>query len=124
MEGRRMRLFPRPGNVCPARFQNCGTLMTFPCSQFPLLNSSVYCYHALILLYRVYVGQITGFPGGTSGIEPTCQCRRHETRVRSLGWEDPLEEGMAAHSSILVWRTPWTEEPGRLWSTGSQSWTG
>ena len=34
--------------------------------------------------------------------------------VRSLGWEEPLEEGMAIHSSILVWRIPWTEEPGRL----------
>ena len=33
-----------------------------------------------------------------------------ETRVKSLGWEDPLEEGMATHSSILAWRTPWTEE--------------
>ena len=38
------------------------------------------------------------------------------TQVRSLGWEDSLEKGMAAHSSILVWRTPWTEEPGRLQS--------
>ena len=37
-----------------------------------------------------------------------------ETWVRSLGWEDPLEEGMATHSSILAWRFPWTEEPGRL----------
>ena len=35
-----------------------------------------------------------------------------ETRVRSLGWEDPLEEGMATHSRILAWRIPWTEEPG------------
>ena len=35
-----------------------------------------------------------------------------ETRVQSLGWEDPLEEEMAAHSSMLAWRTPWTEEPG------------
>ena len=39
-----------------------------------------------------------------------------ETRVRSLGWEDPLEKGMATHSSILAWRIPWTEEPGRLQS--------
>ena len=43
-----------------------------------------------------------------------------ETRVRSLCWEDPLEKGMAIHSSILAWRTPWTEEPGGLQSTGSQ----
>ena len=37
-----------------------------------------------------------------------------ETRVRSLGQENPLEKGMATHSSALVWRIPWTEEPGRL----------
>ena len=43
-----------------------------------------------------------------------------ETRVQSLGWEDPLEEGMATHSSILAWRIPWTEEPGGLQSMGSQ----
>ena len=43
-----------------------------------------------------------------------------ETRVRSLGWEDPLEKEMASHSSILAWRIPWTEESGGLQSTGSQ----
>jgi len=37
-----------------------------------------------------------------------------ETQVPSLGWEDPLEKGMATHSIILVWRNPWTEEPGEL----------
>ena len=42
-----------------------------------------------------------------------------ETWVLSLGWEDPLEEGMATHSSILTWRIPWTEEPGKLQSMGS-----
>ena len=45
---------------------------------------------------------------------------RQETWVGSLGWEDPLEEGMATHSSILAWRIPWTEEPGGLQSIGSQ----
>ena len=43
-----------------------------------------------------------------------------ETRVCSLGQEDPLEKEMATHSSILAWRISWTEEPGRLQSTGSQ----
>jgi len=42
-----------------------------------------------------------------------------ETWFRSLGWEDPLEKGMATHSSVLAWKIPWTEEPGRLWSTWS-----
>ena len=41
-----------------------------------------------------------------------------ETQIRSLGWEDPLEKEMATHSSILAWRIPWTEEPGRLQSVG------
>ena len=43
-----------------------------------------------------------------------------ETQVQSLGWEDPLEKGMTTHSSILAWRNPWTEEPGRLQSMGLQ----
>ena len=43
-----------------------------------------------------------------------------ETWVRSLGWEDPLEKGMTTHYGILACRTPWTEEPGRLQSTGFQ----
>ena len=43
-----------------------------------------------------------------------------ETRVQSLGWEDPLEKGMVTHCSILAWRIPWTEEPGGLQSMGSQ----
>ena len=43
-----------------------------------------------------------------------------ETRVQSLGQEDPLEKGMATHSSILAWRIPWTEEPGGLQSMGWQ----
>ena len=43
-----------------------------------------------------------------------------ETWVRSLGWEDPLEKEMVIHSSILAWRIPWMEKPGRLQSRGSQ----
>ena len=43
-----------------------------------------------------------------------------ETRVQSLGWEDPLEKEMATHSSTITWKIPWTEEPGRLQSMGSQ----
>ena len=43
-----------------------------------------------------------------------------ETRVRSLGQEDPLEKEMATHSSTLAWKIPWTEEPDRLQSMGSQ----
>ena len=47
---------------------------------------------------------------------PPVMQEMQETWLRSLGWEDPLEEGMAIHSSILAWRIPWTEEPGGLHS--------
>ena len=43
-----------------------------------------------------------------------------EMLLGSLGWEDPLEKGMATHSSILAWEVPWTQEPGRLQSMGLQ----
>ena len=60
--------------------------------------------------------QTGGLPGGTSGKEPTYHCRR-------LGLDPwvgkiPMEEGMTTHSSILAWRIPWTEKPGRLQSMG------
>ena len=53
-----------------------------------------------------------GLPKWLSGKESTCECR--ETQVRSLGPEEPLEEGLATHFSIPVWRIPWTENPGGL----------
>ena len=49
-----------------------------------------------------------------------CLSAMQETQVRSLGWEDPLEKEMEAHSSTLAWKIPWTAEPGRLLSMGSQ----
>ena len=49
-----------------------------------------------------------------------CLCAMQEARVRSLCWDDPLEKEMAAYSNILAWKTPWTAEPGRLPSMGSQ----
>ena len=62
------------------------------------------------------------FPSDASGEESACQCSRCKRRgfSRSLGWQDPLEKEMANHSSILAWRLPWTEEPGRPRSTGSR----
>ena len=61
-----------------------------------------------------------GFPGSTVVKNPPEMQELQETRVQSLGEEDPLEEGMATHSSILAWRIPRTEEPGGLQSMGSQ----
>ena len=63
---------------------------------------------------------LTGLPRWLSSKESTCNAGVQETWVRSHGQEDPLEEGMATHSSILAWRIPWIEEPGGLQSIGSQ----
>ena len=59
----------------------------------------------------------TGFPRGSVAKNPPA---KQETRIQSLGWEDPLEEEMATHSSTLAWEIPRTEEPGGLQSMGSQ----
>ena len=64
---------------------------------------------------------VKGFPGGTSGKEPTCQCSRYEMQFRFLGQEDPLEKDMATLSSILAWRNLWMEEPDGLQPMGAQT---
>ena len=61
-----------------------------------------------------------GLPQWLSGKEFTCNAGDGKTQVRSLGGEEPLEEGMATHSSILNWRILWTEETGGLQSMGLQ----
>ena len=64
------------------------------------------------------------FPGGASGTEPACQCRRHKRDAASIPWWGRCpEKEMATHSRILAWRMPRTEESGRLQSMGSQSGT-
>ena len=71
---------------------------------------------------NVYFTTILGFPGGS--VVKNLHAMQ-ETQVPSLGREDPLEEEMATHSSILAWETSRTEEPGGLWSMGlqkSQTW--
>ena len=66
---------------------------------------------------RLPIPVFLGFPCGSAGKESAAIW---ETWVQSLVWEDPLEKGMASHSSIFAWRIPWTEEPGRLQSMGLQ----
>ena len=70
-------------------------------------------------------GEGIGYPLQYSWVSLVAQIVKNlpvmrETWVRSLGGEDPLEKGMATHSSILAWRNPWTKEPGGLQSIGSQ----
>ena len=72
-------------------------------------------------VFGIYLTLVTsvlslGFPGAASGKEPACQCRRYNV-AQYLDWQDPPEEGMATHSSILA---PWTEDPGGLQSIGLQ----
>jgi len=69
--------------------------------------------------YLSLLGLLQGFPGGSIGKESACNAG---DPIQSLGQEDPPGSGkaMATHSSILAWRIPWTEEPGRLQSVGSQ----
>ena len=69
---------------------------------------------ALCYLYATWVSLVAQ----TENNLPVMQCRR--PWVWTLGWEDPLEKGMATHSSILAWTTPWPEEPDGLRSVGSQ----
>ena len=70
--------------------------------------------HVCAYMYSWYVYIRHGFPGGTGDKEPVCQ----SGDIRDSGGKDPLEEGIATHSRILAWRTPWTEEPGGLQSPG------
>ena len=73
--------------------------------------NGVFCFNT----YRI------GFPGGIVVKNLPAKQEIQETQVRSLVWEDPLEKGMATHSTILAWRIPWSEKPGRLQSMGLQS---
>ena len=69
------------------------------------------------LQISLWVSQHWGFPGGLAVKNLLAM---QETRIQSLGQEDPLKEGMATHSSILAWRIPWVKVPGGLKSIGSQ----
>ena len=72
------------------------------------------------MFYPVYM--LPSFTGGTSGQRTRLPMQEmSETQVQSLGLEDPLAEGTAAHSSIFAWRNPRTEEPGELWFIGLQT---
>ena len=74
----------------------------------------------LLMYYLCEMGLLLGLPRSGSGKESACQRRRSKRQFRSLGGEDPLEEEMTTHSSILARRVPWTEESSGLQSMGSQ----
>ena len=105
------------------------------CKQILLFKHHVNKMQFLVCNIRVYISykipvtcmhwhiwnslmEVKGFPGGSVVNNPPTIQETQETWVRSLSWEDPLEEKMATHSSMLAWRIPWTEEPGGLQSMG------
>ena len=63
---------------------------------------------------------VTVIPGGSVVKNLPAMKEMQKMKIQSLGQEDPLEEGMATHSSVLAWRIPWTEEPGEVQSMGPQ----
>ena len=73
------------------------------------------CAYLCVCLVQVFITSLMAQPVKSL---PAMQ-ETQEMRVRSLGWEYPLEEGMGTHSSIPAWKIAWTEEPGELQSTGS-----
>ena len=84
-------------------------LLLFPLFQFSALWSAEHDASASCIWWSTLLAQMVQNLPAT-----------HESRVQSLGWENPLEKGVATHSSILGWRISWTEEPGRLQFMGSQ----
>ena len=78
-----------------------------------LIMALCFAKYFLSTRYRLW-----GFPGGSAVKNLPAVQKMQKTQFRSLGKEDALEEGMAAHSSILAWRIPWTEEPSGLQSMG------
>ena len=102
-------------------FSTVSTLVVFRiCSQLLNMNIALSNYPTchlfpLSVYYSLHYNQ--GFPGVSVAKNPPA---KQEMQVWPLGWEDPLKNEMAALSSILAWKIPWTEEPGRLQSTKSQ----
>ena len=96
--------------------------MTWDESLYPFKALSLHFPKISLLFDYIYIVVITlkGFPGSSVAKNLPMKQEPQESKVLSLCWEDPLEEAMATHSSILAWRIPWTEEPGGLQSMGSQ----
>ena len=82
---------------------------------------SFHIYPSTEVLIHIYgMSMYLGFPGGASGKESAAVQEMQETWIQSLGEEDPLEQKITTHSSILAWEIQWTEKPGRLKFKGSQ----
>ena len=99
------RDLPNPGMEPRSPTLQVDSLLSEPPGK-PVLVA-INCKINILRSFSILIYSIMGFPAGASGEEPACQYRRmQQTWVRSLGWEDPLEEGMVSHSRILAWRIP------------------
>ena len=127
LEAPRVNLFLAPLLAYSIPWLVAASLQSLPSSSHGLL---CFCVFSLLLI-RILV---TGFRTCSQPLRASLVAQivknlpaRQETWVWSLGREEPLKKGMAIHSSILAWRIPWTEKPGRLQSMGSQrvrhNWT-
>jgi len=85
---------------------------------YELYLSKAVKWKQLLIVIECFSINVCGFPG--SSVVKNLSAKLQEMGVWFLGWEDPLEEEMATHSSILAWEIPWTAEPGRLQSMGLQ----
>ena len=96
-------------------------ITTYPSSSHPSRLSSVtiFSVRPTLSFSKIARWPLTGQASLVAQWQRVCLLMQ-EMQVRSLSWEDALEEDMATHSSILAWRIPWTEEPGGLQSTGSR----
>ena len=103
---------------CTGKKATYHAIWSCECWMFLYINMQL--KFSCILIYKTPCRRKCGFPGGASGKESVCQSRRQEMQVRSLGQEEPLEEGRATDPRILDWRIPRTEKPSRLQSMGSQ----
>ena len=119
-----------PCNIFPSRFCLSRDLLSVECCtswmDSPTIFFSVFLLHAHLFYFprdiAIYMvnGASQGFPGGSVVKNLPAEQELQETQIWSRGQEDPLEKGMATHSSILAWRISWTEDPGGLQSMWSQ----
>ena len=101
-------------------FYNCAHFWSQPTGGHREKETHAGLSHShLWLQMKILLPQSSGLSQWLSCKESTVMQETQEIQVRSLGWEDPLEEGTATHSSILAWRILWTKEPGRLQPIGS-----
>ena len=115
-----LRVYFGEGNGNPLQYSRLESPTEEPGEPQSMVSQESDMTEGLIHMY-VHIWGSSGGPGSKKKYSHLLMQKTSETQVRSLGWEDPLEEGMETHSRILAWRISWTEEPGGLQSIRVQS---